>query len=339
MQALGRITSAMKAYEGAWEQQLADWPAESKAQCEAALGDFRQDIASFERGLACLNRDPLLARAFRAANRVFSAVSADREIYTWRLFQVVYQVIHVASLRAREQQDDDLLVELDTADVLWFPTGGGKTEAYLGLIIVALFYDRLRGKRRGLTAMLRFPLRMLSGQQLQRLLIAVAGAERYRKQMLADGEAVDGDPFALGYWAGSGNSPNSLTAPWADAPFEHIKGWVKHVKNAPDQGDDKRIITVCPDPACKGKVVLKPDAKAVRLRHVCTQCGEDVPVFITDDEVYRYLPSVVVSTVDKLAHVARAHQFVNILAGPAYRCPDHGYFTWHEPGDERDASG
>lgn len=339
MQALGRITSAMKAYEGAWEQQLTDWPAESKAQCETALGDFRQDIASFERGIACLNRDPLLARAFRAANRVFSAVSADREIYTWRLFQVVYQVIHVTSLRAREQQDDDLLVELDTADVLWFPTGGGKTEAYLGLIIIALFYDRLRGKQRGLTAMLRFPLRMLSVQQLQRLLVAVAGAERYRKQMLARGEAVDGDPFALGYWAGSGNSPNSLTASFADAPFEHINGWVKHVKNAPDQGDDKRIITVCPDPACKGKVALKPDAKAVRLRHICTQCGEDVPVYISDDEVYRYLPAVVVSTVDKLAHVARAHQFVNILAGPAYRCPDHGYFTWHEPGDERDASG
>ena len=95
-----------------------------------------------------------------------------------------------------------------------------------------------------------------------------------------------------------------------DNPFEHINTWVKHVAEAPDGGDDKRIITVCPDPACKGKVRLMPDAAQVRLRHVCSQCGKDVPVYITDEEVYRYLPAVIVSTVDKLAHVARADQFV-----------------------------
>lgn len=338
-QALGRIVTAMHVYEGEWEQQLADWPEDSKEECEAALKAFRADIEGFERGLACLNRDPKLAQAFRYANHVFNVVGDDRGIETWRLFQVVYQVIHVAALRAREQPDEDLLVELDTVDVLWFPTGGGKTEAYLGLIIMGLFYDRLRGKQRGLTSMLRFPLRMLSVQQLQRLLVAVAGAERYRQELLAAGEPVTGDPFALGFWAGSGNSPNSLVRYSPSSPFEHIKTWVSHVAEASDGGDDKRIITVCPDPACKGKVRLQPDLKAVRLRHVCTQCGEDVPVFITDEEVYRYLPAVLVSTVDKLAHVARADQFVNLLAGPAYRCPDHGYFTWHESGEERDASG
>jgi hypothetical protein len=339
MQALGRISAAMKAYEGGWEQQLADWPAESKAECEKALVAFRQDIESFERGIACLNRDPMLAKAFRAANHVFDVIGADRGITTWRLFQVVYLVIHVAALRAREQRDDELLTELDTVDVLWFPTGGGKTEAYLGLIIAAMFYDRLRGKKRGVTAILRFPLRMLSVQQLQRLVIAVAAAERHRQELVAAGERLDGDPFALGYWAGGGNSPNSLVRDSKDNPFEHIKNWVTHVDQAPDGGDNKRIITVCPDPDCKGRVRLKPDPAAVRLRHVCSQCGNDVPVYITDDEVYRYLPAVVVSTVDKLAHVARADQFVNLLAGPAYRCPDHGYFTWHEAGEERDASG
>jgi hypothetical protein len=339
MQALGRISAAMKTYDGQWEQQLTDWPAESKAECQKALVAFRQDIESFERGVACLNRDPLLAKAFRAANHVFDVVGADRGIDKWRLFQVVYQVIHVAALRAREQGDAELLAELDTVDVLWFPTGGGKTEAYLGLIIAAMFYDRLRGKKRGVTAILRFPLRMLSVQQLQRLLIAVAAAERHRQELAAAGESLDGDPFALGYWAGGSNSPNSLVRDSKDNPFEHIKNWVTHVDQAADHGDDKRIITVCPDPACKGKVRLLPDPAAVRLRHVCTQCGNDVPVYITDDEVYRYLPAVVVSTVDKLAHVARADQFVNLLAGPAYRCPDHGYFTWHEAGDERDASG
>jgi hypothetical protein len=340
MQALGRISTAMKTFEGEWEQQLADWADDtSRDECTKALSSFRDDMASFERGISCLNRDPLLAQAFRAANHVFDEVGKDRDITTWRLFQVVYQVIHSAALRAREQPDEDLLTELDTVDVLWFPTGGGKTEAYLGLIIAAMFYDRLRGKARGVTAILRFPLRMLSVQQLQRLLVAVAAAERYRQALVAQGEALGGDPFALGYWAGSGNSPNSLVSNFKDDPFTDIRNWVKHVAEAPDGGDNKRIITVCPDPACKGKVRLVPDAAQVRLRHVCSQCGLDVPVYISDEEVYRYLPAVIVSTVDKLAHVARADQFVNILAGPAYRCPDHGYFTCHEAGNELDASG
>ena len=168
LQALGRISTAMKTFDGQWEQQLAEWPEpSSKEECKKALRAFRMDIASFERGIACLNRDPQLATAFRAANHVFNEIGADRGISSWRLFQVVYQVMHLAALRAREVHDDeDLLAELDTVDVLWFPTGGGKTEAYLGLIIVALFYDRLRGKQRGVTAILRFPLRMLSVQQL-----------------------------------------------------------------------------------------------------------------------------------------------------------------------------
>ncbi len=339
MQALGRISAAMKVYEGRWEQSLTDWPADSKQECEKSLAGFRADIEAFERGIGCLNRDPKLAKAFCLANRVFEIIGADRGITTWRLFQVVYQVIHVAALRAREQRDEELLAELDTVDVLWFPTGGGKTEAYLGLIIIALFYDRLRGKTRGVTAILRFPLRMLSVQQLQRLLIAVAAAERLRLELLAGGEELRGDPFALGYWAGSANSPNSLVRDSKDNPFEHIKNWVSYVAQAPDGGDDRRIITVCPDPACKGKVRLHPDPIQVRLRHVCSQCGNDVPVYISDEEVYRYLPAVIVSTVDKLAHVARADQFVNLLAGPAYRCPDHGYFTWHEAGSEVEASG
>ena len=69
----------------------------------------------------------------------------------------------------------------DTADVLWFPTGGGKSEAFLGLVAVALFYDRLRGKSLGTSALIRFPLRMLSVQQLDRVLRLITACERVRR--------------------------------------------------------------------------------------------------------------------------------------------------------------
>lgn len=340
MKALRRIAGAMDDFEAAWRRELVAWPdATTKAACEAALKDFHdRDVAGFQRGMRCLADDDRLAAAFRAANETFARAGQARKtpITTWRLFQVVYQVIQLAALRAREVNDPELLAELDRVDVLWFPTGGGKTEAYLGLIIMLLFYDRLRSKDRGVSAILRFPLRMLSVQQLQRILDVLWFAERLRRELLAAniiiaGGDYTGDEFLLGYWVGRSNSPNSLVNSRRRDEGDHISYWVDLIANEPETADEARIITRCPNPSCGGgEVKLDADADEVRLRHRCMTCGEALPVVISDDECYRYLPAVMVCTVDKMAHVARAHQFVGVLAGPAYRCPKHGYFTYHE---------
>jgi hypothetical protein len=333
---LGRILALMRKFEGMWRSALAGWPDDTTRQaCGAALADFRQDIAGFERGLRCLGEDDQLATAFREANNVFAREGAARRqpITSWRLFQVVYQVIQLAALRARESDDPELLAELDVVDVLWFPTGGGKTEAYLGLITIAMFYDRLRGKRRGVTAILRFPLRMLSVQQLQRLLAVVWVAEERRKELLAAGFPVDGDRFSLGYWIGrSAASPNSLVDTRQRDQREHIAWWADYLATVPREETNKdRIITSCPNPDCpNSQVELEADVEMVRLRHVCRGCRQELPVFVSDDEVYRYLPAVLVCTVDKLAHVARAAEVSSLLSGPLYQCPKHGYFSWHQ---------
>lgn len=338
--ALRRVAAAMDDFEAAWRRELAAWSdPTTKSACQDALDQFRMlDVSGFQRGIRCLQDDDRLAAAFRAANEVFRRSGAARKtpITTWRLFQVVYQVVQLAGLRAREANDPILDAELDRVDVLWFPTGGGKTEAYLGLIICLLYYDRLRRKDRGVSAVLRFPLRMLSVQQLQRILDVLWFAERHRRELEAANTVVaggdyTGDEFLLGYWVGRANSPNSLVNRKRRDEGDHIAYWVDLIANDPEGAEEARIITRCPNPACKGgDVRLDADAKEVRLRHRCQTCGEALPVVISDDEVYRYLPAVMVCTVDKLAHVARAHQFVSILAGPAYRCPQHGYFTHHE---------
>ena len=90
--------------------------------------------------------------------------------------------------------------------MLWFPTGGGKSAALYGIIAVALFFDRLRGKDAGVTAVLRFPLRMLSVQQLQLVLRLIVACEHVRA---AHGDP--GEPFRLGYWVGRNNTPNKIT--------------------------------------------------------------------------------------------------------------------------------
>lgn len=328
--ALRRVAGAMDDFAAEWRRALAAWPdATAKPACEAALADFvEHDIAGFARGIRCLQDDDRLAAAFRHANEVFrrSGAARPRPITTWRLFQVVYQVIQLAALRAREVSTPELEAELDRVDVLWFPTGGGKTEAYLGLIICLLFYDRLRGKARGVSAILRFPLRMLSVQQLQRILDVLWFAEGLRSE-----QQLPGDPFRLGYWVGRGNSPNSLVNRRRRDEGDHISYWAALIRDEPQAADEARIITRCPNPACKGgNVKLEADADEVRLRHRCLTCGQELPVVISDDECYRYLPAVLVCTVDKLAHIARAQQFIGVLAGPTYRCPKHGYFTHHE---------
>lgn len=330
MTALRRIAGAMDDFAAEWRRVLSTWPdPATRDACQKALDDFTEhDINGFARGIRCLQDDDRLAAAFRAANEVFLRSGAARKtpITTWRLFQVVYQVIQLAALRAREVDDPELVAELDRVDVLWFPTGGGKTEAYLGLIICLLFYDRMRGKARGVSAILRFPLRMLSVQQLQRILDVLWFAERHRQEL-----DLPGDEFLLGYWVGRGNSPNSLVNRRRKDEGDHISYWVSLIRDEPDTAEERRIITRCPNPACQGgEVKLEADSDEVRLRHRCQTCKEELPVVISDDECYRYLPAVLVCTVDKLAHIARAQQFIGVLAGPTYRCPKHGYFTHHE---------
>ena len=345
VKALRRIAGAMEDFETEFAQIVADWPhAHSSDAVADALTAFRRnDLEGFKLGIRCLREDPKLLFAFRAANQVFHDVDKLKAepFETWRLFQVVFQVIQLAALRAREIDPEtrpELRAQLDVCDVLHFSTGGGKTEAYLGLIIMALFYDRLRGKQRGITAMLRFPLRMLSVQQLQRILDVLWFAERYRRQLVVDGVTVedgnfDGDEFRLGYWVGRTSdsaAPNSLVDTRPEHESDNIRWWAKLIASDPHSGDDKRIVTQCPNPDCHGgSVHLVADTDRVRLLHHCDTCGEDLPLVTSDEEVYRYLPAVLVCTVDKLAHLGRAHQFVGVFGGPAYRCPKHGYFNNH----------
>jgi hypothetical protein len=340
MAALERVAAAMKSFDVRWQDHLDAWSGdrESRQACEAARGEWLAEVAAFERGIACLGKDPELRRSFVAANEVFKRVGAGRGYESWRLFQIGFIVTQMSALRARRDDDPQLRADLDICDVLWASTGAGKTEGYLGLIVTAMFYDRYRGKERGATALLRYPLRMLSVQQLQRIAVAVTAAEEVRLGLLADGEGLGGDPFELGYWAGFSNTPNRLSDDSRDGETA-IEWWENHLKLNPEAGQSRRIITVCPHQGCEGELELRADVTAVRLRHVCRTCGRAAPVHMTDEEVYRACPTVVVCTVDKLARVAWADEFVNLLSGPAYRCPDHGYFTWHRGGRDLDNRG
>ena len=321
---LNSIESAMRDYLHEWDAFIRASDPDVADESSMERTRFGQEVERFRLGRRAMREDDRLALAFRLANKAFSRANAGKKNYdSWRLFQIVYLVSHLPDLAAREHPDDsDYRAELDFADVLWVPTGGGKTEAYLGLIVTALLYDRLRGKTKGVTAWLKFPLRMLSVQQLSRVLRILIEAEKIRREELDP----SGEPFELGYLVGGSNTPNSLT--WSSEWWPGFE-----TAAAVDSGsyDDRRLMAECP--YCNEEAVgIEVDKNARRLLHRCRSCHEVLPLHMSDEEIYRSMPSILVGTVDKLTGLSWFGEFTQFSHGAKRRCPDHGYFTFGTAG-------
>ncbi|MCK5130541.1 MAG: hypothetical protein KAR40_00130 [Candidatus Sabulitectum sp.] len=320
---LEAVSLAMKDYLTEWNVFIETAPISIKEASSVEQAMFAEEIKRFELGRDAMNKDSKLKRAFQLSNKVFDNVNAKRNYDSWRLFQLVYIVTLLPSLAVRESPNNlEYQYEHEFADVLWFPTGGGKTEAYLGLLVVALFYDRLRGKSKGVTAWLKFPLRMLSVQQLFRVLRVLIVAEEIRIQEVLG----NGEPFSLGYLVGGSNTPNSLL---------NKRGWWPGIDSAEsieaNTLEQHKLIAECP--YCGKKTIrLRPEKESIRLFHTCTSCLRDLPLYVTDDEVYRYMPSVIVGTIDKLSGFAFFGEFTQFTHGPRYFCPDHGWFSFFRNG-------
>ncbi|MGN7384058.1 helicase C-terminal domain-containing protein [Paenibacillus sp. SAFN-117] len=297
-------------------------------QCQEEYNEFLSEIESFELGLHSLTQihDKRLMMAFNLMNEVFK--NAGKGKYeSWRLFQIVFIVRLLPSLYAREVSQQDIMYEKiikepNYADVLWFPTGGGKTEAYLGLIVCALFYDRLRGKKRGCSAWIRFPLRMLSKNQLDRLARILIYAEELRQ---SNDELVGkGKPFSIGFFAGGGNTPN----------FINEKAVNKMLSSDVSR---KKMMLLHKCPRCSQELELDFDFSRWRIVHKCNneecfvfkskELAGILPFYLTDSEIYRFVPSVLCGTVDKLSIVGRYREFSHIFGQIGGVCPKHGFYS------------
>ena len=278
---------------------------------------FEDEIANFESGIYVLKNYPIVRKSFIQMNMAFSETS--KKYSTWRLFQIVFIVSMIPDIVAcdRDLMPDDEKANTHLSDMalLYFPTGGGKTEAFLGVLVFNLFFDRHRGKSCGVTSILRYPLRLLSVQQVQRLANVLAKAELIRR---ADNDISQTECFSLGYFVGDNNTPNEMNA----------KEYARYREMNQTQRDEHRVLDVCP--FCgKQSVHIRADEHINRLVHFCDnpecESGGDLPLYIVDSEIYRYLPSAIISTVDKLAIVGCNANFRNILNGGEYKCPLHGY--------------
>jgi len=333
------IVDSMRLYLEEWNKYIkTDAERElSKEEIDKCCEDkinFEQEINGFLLGIECLKRNKLLNKAFQLMNRAFFQLGqkSGGKIQSWRLFQICFIVSQLSALMARELDDysdenfkQSVIMAFERASVLWFPTGGGKTEAYLGLIAVSLIFDRLRGKTRGINTWMRFPLRMLSLQQMERLSKVIAELNVLRSETR---EIQAGDPFSMGYYVGDGVTPNRVSE--KDMAYYSEK-----------EENRKKILLLRKCPYCNAKVEVQTDKAHWRIIHKCTneKCFSNtsvslgsqiksLPLYIIDNEIYRYLPSVLVGTVDKLAIAGFNFNFAHLIKGVTQQCPEHGYASY-----------
>lgn len=307
---LDAIARHMDSYDAReWQSKINTLTGLEQSEATDSREEFKAEVKRFKRGVALLKDAgfPLVLQAFTLMNKSMAAANKGHE--RWRLFQIVFIVSLLPELASREYSA--LATDTDGfVDLLWFAAGGGKTEAFMGVTLWQASFDRLRGKRFGNTAFVRFPLRLLTFQQLQRLARALAAAEVVRKQ-----NGIKGARFSIGYMVGGTVTPNKIDD---DLHKRYCK-----------QGVDPKYQRIFKCPFCDGPVTVGYEPALRLIEHHCTSTGcaasgERLPVYVTDQDIYRFLPTVIVSTVDKLALLGQNHRFSNLFGRTDLICGKHG---------------
>lgn len=212
----------------------------------------------------------------------------------WRLFQLIFLLVNVAGA-SNEQHEDRQIV-----DLIWFPTGGGKTEAYLGVAAYTMAYRRLLtpdqvDKYAGVTVFMRYTLRLLTTQQFQRAAALICAAEMLRKH---NPKQFGIEPFSIGLWIGADSSPNLFSD--AIEKLEQIRNGEEVKVGNPMQ------LLHCP--WCGTE--LTHEQYEITNKYQKIYCANEkcsfnhgIPVYTVDEAIYQKLPSLLIGTVDKIAQL------------------------------------
>jgi hypothetical protein len=257
---------------------------------------------------------------------------------SWRAFQLAFLLLNFPALTSVHHPDRNTS-PFAAADLLWFPTGGGKTEAYLGLAAYAIAIRRLqkglggRDGEHGLAVLMRYTLRLLTLQQFQRAATLICACEQIR---LAEPQKWGQAELRLGLWVGRKTTPNKTSqsaeviealkggkrplfgqgtphqfpfCPWCGAAIDPGK----HIVVEPYPGGRARTLIYCGDPLgqCEFSRRRSPE--------------EGLPLLVVDEEIYRLPPVMMIATVDKFAQMAWQGQVQTLFGQVNGYCPRHGF--------------
>ncbi|MGW1066324.1 helicase-related protein [Streptomyces aureus] len=320
-------------------QRSVEVPPWGREAADRILGRVRQAVTRIEAGVRtlCDPDRPELLDAFRIAQRAMllqmrhsapdqagqrrhrtDPVALDPAVdqaATWRPFQLAFFLLALDGVADPGHRDRE------TTDLIWFPTGGGKTEAYLLLAAFTIALRRIRGEGGGTTVLSRYTLSLLTTQQFQRAATTVCALEHLRR---TEPELGLGGPITIGLWVGDTTTPNK---------FETAKTAFDEQRDA-SHPEDVFILDRC---AWCGTRIMPPTRSSVRSDYgvraetdefafYCTRddCAfhDVLPVAVVDQHLYADPPTVVLGTVDKFARLAWEPESGSLFgAGTGHRPP------------------
>lgn len=360
------LTPIVEGY-GAWlddEQSRADkLPAHLREEAAEAIHEARRVHQQLADGVEHVATDGQALRCFRFMNQVMAEQRIQTQVaelraqrpplprsaarqevlartdpppHSWRTFQLAFIVMQLPALTDPAAERRSSPKALAKAELLFFPTGGGKTEAYLGLAAYTFAIRRLQGTLEtpdgtldgsvGVSVLMRYTLRLLTSQQFQRATALVCAAEMVR---LGDTTTWGSEPFRIGLWVGTDVSPKRY-----DEAAEQL------AKVNRGRGHRLTVLQIqrcpwCGSPIGPGNV--RPDDAERRVRVYCgddlAECPfseggeaeEGLPVLTVDEEIYRLAPAFVIATVDKFARLAREGEAAALFGYVSRRCDRHGF--------------
>ncbi|AFL98995.1 helicase family protein with metal-binding cysteine cluster [Desulfitobacterium dehalogenans ATCC 51507] len=320
--------------------------------CEKAAARMRD-------GITCLRNDDDAMRAFELTNRAMLMQMKHRKIvqdvpddeeptdspyksvdyarldneykdFIWRPFQAAFFLMNIRGLTDTEplMQVEQMERDRDIVDIIWFPTGGGKTEAYLALTAFTIFYRRLKypDSSEGTAVLMRYTLRLLTSQQFARASTLICACDLIRKEFWNNSRRRDKrwkEPISIGLWIGGDHTPNKNTS--HDYPLgakEHLRDLQNKSKGSIEYRNDyfnKFQVLTCP--WCGASLVPSEkasdhgkekwgyemyDKRHFYLHCIRPQCPfeNNLPVQVVDQELYRNPPTLLFATVDKFAMLA-----------------------------------
>ncbi len=322
------------------EKKIDSIPAPDDEVAREHVQAQRDSLTRMQNGLASL-RHPHAFEAFKFANRAMAmqrraaervlsrtrggkATPDDQIPAIWRPFQIGFILQAITSLVDPSNPDRDV------ADLLWYPTGGGKTEAYLGLTAFTFALRRLQADdgffdfKAGTTVLMRYTLRLLTIQQFHRALALVCACELIR---LEDERKWGRERFTIGLWVGYSVTPNRyLDSKDALRDLQNNRrvfgGSPYQVLHCPWCGETLEPTNYVPDDD-HNRTWIKCSGYECPFGFRNSELG--LPALVVDEEIYKDPPSLVLATVDKFAQMAWNGRIGSLFGRVDRKCPRHGY--------------
>lgn len=313
------VVATLRAFVSGYESWISDTERESldldEDMVQVADGHIRDCRLALHRmglGIDAIERDPQVQEAFGLANRAIRdqmiqarKASGDESESEpgWRPFQLAFILLTAPTVVDPKDDFRELV------DLLWFPTGGGKTEAYLGLFAFTVFHRRLsRNGVGGVTALMRYTLRLLTAQQFERAARVVCACELLRR---GDTRRLGEEEISIGLLVGKSTTPNTVEA---------ARGALrKHRHRNPVTEGDPCQLEACPwcanhlSPSLNYTTPESPPRLQIECRNQDCPFQQGIPVYLVDEDLFRIRPTLVVGTIDKFASLAWRPEMGNLF--------------------------